>query len=124
MTTRPGFGMGSVATNRLRQTVVPESATPAGGASGTPSRGDQADFLPQLPITLGPFVADEVLARGGMSITLLGRAADQPGEKVVVKVPLADDPESLQRFHDEIRVLTDLRHPGVVRILGSGQATF
>jgi predicted Ser/Thr protein kinase len=64
----------------------------------------------------------EVVGRGGAGVVY--RARDkQRGEYVAVKMlheSVADDPELLQRFEREARVLRRLRHPAIVRLRDFG----
>jgi serine/threonine-protein kinase len=71
---------------------------------------------------LGKWVIDKPLGRGGMGRVYLAHdPAD--GQLAAVKVlaaELAQESGFLQRFQREIEVLDQLKHPNVVRLLGSG----
>ncbi|MCA8926080.1 MAG: serine/threonine protein kinase, partial [Planctomycetes bacterium] len=71
---------------------------------------------------VGPYVLHSELGRGGMATVY--RASDAAGEVVALKLlhlDLAGVPQSRQRFLREAQALTRLRHPGVVRLLDSGE---
>jgi len=80
--------------------------------------------IPSLPFHVDRFVASELLAHGGMSVTFLGHVLDRPQERVVVKIPLTLDAATIKRFREEIAVLGKLDHPSIVRVRGSGEAMF
>ncbi|MBI2571996.1 MAG: protein kinase [Candidatus Schekmanbacteria bacterium] len=71
-----------------------------------------------FPFTVGSFVLEGELGRGGMGIVYRGH--DPGGRPIALKTPLVADPDRLQRFHLEARVLRRLRHPGVVVVLEHG----
>lgn len=68
---------------------------------------------------------DSVLGRGGYGIVFAAEAI-RTGQKVAVKVIKRDragrapSPTHLARFEREIRVIAQLRHPNVVRLLDQG----
>ena len=80
----------------------------------------QIDDSLELPFTAGNFQADELLARGGMSITYLGHKCDDPAEKVVIKIPDMNSPRTVSMFVNECRILSELTHPNIVPILEYG----
>ena len=74
-----------------------------------------------LPLDLGEVVATEVIARGGMGITLLGFVASDQ-QKVAVKIPLNADANLQERFRHEIKLLAGLEHEKIVRFVTAGEA--
>src|SRR5262249_15071568 len=121
MSSQPNPVRGPNAASRFQETLLPGGmATP-----GVPNRILSSGVaLPNLPLVVGDFVIQEVLARGGMSLTFLGIVRDEPNRKVVVKVPLREDADTVERLQNEIGVLRELQHPGIVRVVGSGVASF
>ena len=109
--------------NRRQETVVP--SRPPEVSSPIVSDAQQAAApLPKFPFKVDQFIANELLARGGMSVTFLGHVAGNPSDRIVVKVPLSHDPATLERFDAEIAVLRELDHPSIVRVRGAGKAIF
>lgn len=56
-----------------------------------------------------------------MGITLLGVRTEEPPQRVVVKIPITAEPRVLERFTNEIRILSDLEHPNIVRFIQAGE---
>lgn len=81
------------------------------------------NFEPGVVID-GRYRIEAELGRGGMSMVF--RALDlRLSRFVVLKVlppPLAEDPEFVSRFQQEIRVLTQLDHPNILRIYDSSSS--
>ncbi|MEQ1690288.1 MAG: serine/threonine-protein kinase [Gemmatimonas sp.] len=79
--------------------------------------------IPQQPHTVGPYRVERELGRGGSAVVYLARHIDG-GEDVAVKVlrPELAQSMSAERFLREIRVTAGLDHPGIVRLLDSGEA--
>ena len=72
----------------------------------------------------GRYRVERVLGAGGMGTVYLARD-ERMGRPVVVKVPharLLDDEGFRRRFAHEVRALTDLPHPHVVKVLDAGEA--
>jgi serine/threonine-protein kinase len=73
---------------------------------------------------VGPYRLDAVLGSGGMGVVF--RATPEAGgENVALKVlrpELSDDETYRRRFDHEARSATEVSHPGLVRVLGSGEA--
>lgn len=86
---------------------------PAAPASATPRRG-----LTEVPERIGPYEVEELVGRGGMAAVY--RCRDEAGETVAVKWLHAPSEAIQARFEREIRSLSRLDHPGVVRFLGQG----
>jgi tRNA A-37 threonylcarbamoyl transferase component Bud32 len=81
----------------------------------------------QAPAATLPVLRDyevlEKIASGSMAAVYKARAHES-GEVVALKVPfpaVADNPVLLQRFQEEFRVGSTLRHPGLVRALAFGR---
>jgi serine/threonine-protein kinase len=70
--------------------------------------------------TIGPYVVDREIGRGGMGVVFLAHDT-RLGRTVALKAlpeEVASDPEHLQRFEREARVLASLNHPNVAAIHG------
>ncbi|MCB9689806.1 MAG: protein kinase, partial [Alphaproteobacteria bacterium] len=76
---------------------------------------ERAEDLP----TFGPYQAIDVLGSGGMGVVWRARHRDT-GELVALKTSQPRT-EALRAIDAEIRVLRRLRHPGVVRVVDSGE---
>lgn len=77
-------------------------------------------------VVLGRYRIVRELARGGMGMVYLGRIEGAAGfaKPVVIKRVLShiDDEESVQaQFAREARLLSELRHPGIVGVIDFGQ---
>ncbi|MEQ1508674.1 MAG: serine/threonine-protein kinase, partial [Myxococcota bacterium] len=75
-----------------------------------------------MAIPLGPFELDHPIGRGGMGVVWVGRHRSQ-GVPVAVKVitgKAANTDEYHRAFHQEVRAVSMLDHPGVVWIFDSG----
>ena len=82
------------------------------------------------PLHIGSYEARSIIGRGGFALTLL--AVDKAGNSVVLKLPrdaleflavggkYRVDRRVLRWLERERRVLSELRHPHIVRYLGSG----
>jgi len=68
-----------------------------------------------LPLVLNNICITEVLAKGGMGRTFLGTMVSDPNQQVVVKIPLTAEDHLLDRFKNEIRILSQLNHPNIVK---------
>jgi len=71
---------------------------------------------------VGPYRTLDELGRGGMGVVY--RAEDAEGQVVALKVLLpqrAAEPRVRQRFLHELRSLSRLRHPHLVRLLAAGE---
>ncbi len=72
--------------------------------------------------SFGPYRVLEVLGRGGMGVVYLAERADI-GARVALKVlwdaPLS--PSLRARFEEEQRIISQLRHPGIVPLYHAGQ---
>ncbi|MBX3469657.1 MAG: protein kinase [Planctomycetes bacterium] len=87
-----------------------------GAAPGAPSTGVQEK--------VGPWEIEREIARGGMGAIYLGRH-EQTQERAAVKVMLLGEAgasaKKVKRFLREIEANQKLVHPGIVRILDSGE---
>ncbi|OAB55050.1 hypothetical protein AY599_27195 [Leptolyngbya valderiana BDU 20041] len=74
---------------------------------------------------LGPWQVEEQIGRGGMSVVHRGQRADGQFDKTVaIKVLDADQLAADQRHRltEEVRILARLEHPGLARLIDSGQS--
>lgn len=76
-----------------------------------------------MPDRIGPFVVHGVLGKGGMGVVFDARAPD--GRDVALKVvrPVGDSERArllLARFLREAKILGQLDHPGIVRLVDAG----
>ena len=70
--------------------------------------------------TIGPYKVDREIGRGGMGVVFLAHDT-RLGRTVALKAlpeDVAADPDRLQRFEREARVLASLNHPNVAAIYG------
>jgi serine/threonine protein kinase len=70
---------------------------------------------------VGPYVVERLLAEGGMSVLYLAR--DESGEALVIKMvpPEVGTSATRARLTREARALAAVDHPGIVRVLGTGE---
>lgn len=74
-----------------------------------------------VPVTYGSFRAASFVARGGMGFVLKGHNETDSSPVAIKLLPAARrDTASQERFQREIELLTQIHHPNVVRLLGSG----
>ncbi|MDJ0653587.1 MAG: protein kinase [Xanthomonadales bacterium] len=79
---------------------------------------------PWLGVQVGPYRIDEFLDAGGMSLVFRAERVDGEFEQqVAVKILRAGDAAPLsERFERERQLLARMEHPGIARIIDSGQA--
>ena len=86
-----------------------------------------AEVLPPLQPgeRIGPYRILSRLGRGGMATVYLAQAMERCpvalDRRVAVKVLTAPDDEDRKRFAREARYLSSLQHPGIVRVLDTGE---
>ncbi len=69
------------------------------------------------------YVVEEQVHAGGMS--LVSQAQDNETAQIVaLKRPARDDPGTVTRFLEEAKILSELRHPAIVRQLAHGGTSF
>lgn len=76
--------------------------------------------MPAHPSTVGPYVIESELGRGGMGIVYAARD-DRLGRRVALKAiapHLANEPERLARFEREVRLLASVTHPNIATVHG------
>ena len=69
--------------------------------------------------SIGPYVVERELRRGGMGTVYLVR--DAAGEPLALKVALRDDPQTTARFRQEVRATRSVSHPGIVVVRDAGE---
>ncbi|MBI2566036.1 MAG: protein kinase [Candidatus Schekmanbacteria bacterium] len=92
-------------------TTVPASDPAA------PLPPEPADW--RFPERLGPFVVERRLGQGGMGIVFRGRH-ERTGEAVALKTLRAANEHAVASIRREIRALSRVSHPGIVRIVAHG----
>ena len=72
------------------------------------------------PATIGPYRVDREIGRGGMGVVFLGHDTRLDRAVAIKALPpdVAADPERLQRFEREAKVLASLSHPNIAAIYG------
>lgn len=84
---------------------------------------DRADRDPMLGKTVGGCTLQQRIGRGGMG-TVYRALRQVDGETVAVKILaafMATDEAIVTRFNREVRAASRVRHPNVIRILGSSE---
>ncbi len=73
-----------------------------------------------LPGRIGPYTVVRELGRGGMGVVHLGHDARLGREVAIKALPelFSRDPERVQRFEREARLLASLSHPNIAAVLG------
>src|SRR5438132_7867596 len=89
--------------------------------------GPAADFvIPSRPmpltsgVTIGPYKVEREIGRGGMGVVFLAQDVRLHRTVALKALPddVAADPDRLQRFEREARVLASLNHPNIAAIYG------
>lgn len=116
----------SQAVEVLTPPPTPIPVTPTPPPTPTPSNGVPRQALG--PLAMGDWLAGQYELRGylgGGGMADVYRAWDHQRDiEVAVKVikdEIAEDTEYVQRFQREVRALTELQHPHIVRCYGQGQ---
>lgn len=93
----------------------------AGGFLEAPARSvlNVPVLTPESASKLGPYHIEAVLAHGSMGVVYAG-THEATGVRAAVKTVGAPKADKLRQIRREIRALTRLHHPGVVRILDDG----
>src|SRR5215211_4521433 len=71
---------------------------------------------------IGQYRVTGVLGRGGMGVVYAAQhmLLERPAAVKVLLPRLSDDPEIVQRFFNEARAATAIRHPGIVEVYDFG----
>lgn len=82
-----------------------------------------AGLSPAADGTVGPWRLVRELGRGGMGVVFLAEHVERPGVFAAIKLLTAGavSPEVRERFRLEAEILARLRHPGIARVLDSGE---
>ena len=72
---------------------------------------------------LGNYRIIRELGHGGMGVVYLAEHTDLETRYALKILPeeLSKNPEFINRFHREARVMANLRHPNIVRVVNFGQ---
>jgi len=72
------------------------------------------------PSRIGPYTVEREIGRGGMGVVYLGRDPRLSREVAIKMLPelFSQDPERVQRFEREARLLASLSHPNIAGIHG------
>lgn len=72
-----------------------------------------------IPKSLGPYLLDKIIGKGGMGIVYRGTHAET-GEVAAIKTIVGSGELDRSGLRREVIALARLSHPGVVRVLGEG----
>ncbi len=81
---------------------------------------------PNLGRTLGPYIVEECVGRGGMGAVYLARRADQVFERRVAIKMIRRGMDSelvIRRFRHERQILASLEHPNIAALFDGGTAS-
>ncbi|MCG8458766.1 MAG: serine/threonine protein kinase [Holophagales bacterium] len=84
---------------------------------------ERVDLDRFLGTTVGPYLLDGRIGKGGTSSVFLGIRTDGSGERLAVKLlaPKRSQDVSIERFFDERQILAHLNHPHIARLVDGGQ---
>src|SRR5262249_61622391 len=88
--------------------------------AGAPSLSQTRDLTGSR---LGPYRVERQIGAGGMGEVYLARRDDQLfDQRVAIKVVRRgfDTPELIERLHQERRILANLEHPSIARLIDGG----
>ncbi|MBS0605031.1 MAG: protein kinase [Verrucomicrobia bacterium] len=78
---------------------------------------------PELPSLIGPYKIESLFSKGGMSLLYLGLDLENK-KPLVIKVlspSYVTQPEAVERFLKEAKVIALTNHPNIVKLYGQGQ---
>lgn len=76
--------------------------------------------MKNIPERIGNYLLEHEIGRGATSEVWLARHANLAGRRVAIKILMAQDRETLQRFRREADLASRLRHPNIVQVLDHG----
>jgi serine/threonine protein kinase len=75
--------------------------------------------IPAAKIRIPGYAVQRVIGKGGMGVVY---GAERAGQQVAIKVLHVTSTEARARFAAEAQILTSLDHPGIVRVIATGEA--
>jgi serine/threonine protein kinase len=81
------------------------------------------DEAPPLPKSIGPYKIEALLNKGGMSWLYLGISPDTKKPLAIKILPISqiENPDVVERFHQEAKVIGMTSHPNIVKLYGEGR---
>ncbi len=78
---------------------------------------------PLLPEYIGPYKIEALLNKGGMSWLYLGLCLETKTPLAIKTLPNSqiENPEILERFHQEAKLIAMASHPNIVKLFGEGR---
>ena len=106
---------------RNQVTIVPQNNRTTVGDKTSDILGLQIERVSiPLPFAAGKFQVTDFFTQGGMSTTYLGHRSNDPSERVIIKIPDVKNQKTVEMFRNECLILSELKHPNIVPILGYG----
>lgn len=78
--------------------------------------------MASLPETIGSYKVIRELGHGGFATVYLAESSELTQVALKVLKPYVRDHAQLERFKQEARIITELNHPNIIHIIGTGDA--
>jgi tetratricopeptide (TPR) repeat protein len=108
----------------MKPAPISVDAPPAANETAELTAGDAGSYLRQ-PTQIGPYKILRIIGRGGMGTVYRAQvvvSCEVPiGQEVAIKLLRETNDKERKRFVREAAYLQVLRHPGIVRVLDSGE---